>query len=224
MNRLNKGILIALEGIDGAGKTTQVMKLKNYYQGLGFRVSVFKEPTDGYYGKQIRKLAKSGRNVSPQEEFELFLRDRIEDCELNIVPALKRKELIFIDRYYFSSIAYQGALGLDIDYIWKKNEEIAVVPDLVIILDVAVKIGLSRIIFSRKEKPNYFEKEEYQQKVREIFKQLKASYIQEIDASFDVNTVFNNIKNITNSIIEPYVVRSFDVSNKVKEDILLKNS
>ena len=133
---LKKGILIAVEGIDGAGKTTQVRRLKDHFSRIGLSVVTYKEPTDGNYGQLIRKLAKDGRdNVTPEDEMELFLKDRKEDCNINIKPSLEKNKLVLMDRYYFSSIAYQGSRGLDVNHIWNKNEKIAIIPDLVIILD-----------------------------------------------------------------------------------------
>jgi len=203
--KLNKGILIALEGVDGAGKTTQTIRLRDHFRRLGFEVEIFKEPTDGKYGQEIRNLAINGRHtVTPEYELELFIKDRIEDCEKNLGPALLQKKLIFIDRYYFSSIAYQGALGLNTDYILKRNKEVAIMPELVIILDVAVKIGLSRIKNFRKEEYNHFEREDYLEKVRSIFLKMKDTYIQIIDGSREEDEVFSNIKNITQDIISPY--------------------
>ncbi|NOX38391.1 MAG: dTMP kinase [Calditrichaeota bacterium] len=202
-------MLIAIEGIDGAGKTTQIELLKNYYTKQNIRVAVFKEPSDSPYGKKIKELAINGRyKVSPKEEFLLFLNDRIYDCEKNIKPALNKKMLVFMDRYYFSSIAYQSARGLDKKMILKENEKIAVRPDLVIILDVAVKIGLSRIRHLRNESINLFEQEEYLEKVREIFLSMKASYVQIVDASRKKEEVFENLKNIINDIINPYLTHT----------------
>lgn len=208
---LKKGILIAIEGIDGAGKTTQTARLKEYYSRYGISVSTFKEPTDGIFGQEIRKLALNGRHVvTPEQELELFIRDRIEDCENNILPALNNKHLVIIDRYYFSSIAYQGALGIDIKYIQNRNEEIAIKPDLVIILDVAAHIGLSRISNFRKETHNHFEGEDYLEKVRNIFCNLKLPYVQTINASRDEDDVFKNIKNMIMDILIPYTYMKDD--------------
>ncbi len=204
--KLTKGILIAIEGVDGAGKTTQTILLRDHFRRLGLKVAVFKEPTNGQYGKKIKELAMFGRHVvTPEQELELFIKDRIEDCKYNIKPALDSKQLVIIDRYYFSSIAYQGALGLDVNYILQRNEQIAIKPDLVVILDLAVKIGLSRISNFRNETPNHFEKEEYLEKVREIFRQTHAPYIQLINASKNEESVFNNLKNIVENIISPHI-------------------
>ncbi len=202
--KLNKGILIAIEGIDGAGKTTQVHRLFDHYTRLGYKIIRLKEPTDGQYGQMIKKLSEKGRNKSPKEEMNLFLKDRIEDCKNNIQPALDRKDLVIIDRYYFSSIAYQGALGLDPAYILEENEKIAIRPDLVVILDCAVNIGLSRITSLRNEVPNHFEKEELLEKTRNIFKTMKAPYIQIIDSTLDEDSVFSHLKNIVNDILLPH--------------------
>lgn len=183
MNKeLSKGFFIAVEGIDGAGKTTLVNNLRNYYQNKGYKVSTTKEPTDGEYGKTIKRLASQGReNFSARDEFELFLKDREEDCKRNIIPAIERKEIIIADRYYYSSIAYQGALGLDASFIEKENRKIAVEPDLVLIVDVNVKTGLDRIKNSRGETPNYFEKAELLEISRRIFNSLKGERINILD-------------------------------------------
>jgi len=205
--KLTKGILIAIEGIDGAGKTTQVQMISDYYKKEGFQVSRFREPTRGPYGQMIRELAMKGRDhVSAQEEFELFIKDREEDCNLNIGPALDRKELVIMDRYYFSSIAYQGALGLDVKYIQEENEKIAIKPDLVIILDCAVKIGLNRIMDFRNEIPNHFEQEELLEKSREIFNKMHDSNIQIIDSSRNEDEIYGHLKNIVTGITAPYTV------------------
>lgn len=146
MHELRRGVLIAIEGIDGAGKTTQTEILANKLAKEGFPVVTLKEPTDGKWGQMIRKLAQNGRNLSPEEESRLFLKDRNEDVERNIRPALLQKRIVIMDRYYHSNIAYQGALGVDVDEIRQANEHFAPVPDVVIILDVAPSIGRSRLV------------------------------------------------------------------------------
>lgn len=202
--RLKRGIFIAIEGVDGAGKTTQVYRLKDYYNRKGYQITTLKEPTEGQYGKQIRILAQNGRHlVTPEEEMKLFLNDREEDCKFNIIPALQRKEIVIIDRYYYSNIAYQGALGLDAKMIQRENELIAVRPDLVIILDCAVRIGLSRITNLRGEEPNHFEKEDYLEKVRRNFLLMKDSNIQIIDSSRPEDEVFFHVNNIVRDLLSP---------------------
>ncbi len=207
--KLNKGVFIAIEGIDGAGKTTQVQRLKEYFQRKNLIVNTFKEPTDGHYGQLIREIAKTGRHLyTPEEELNLFLMDRKEDCEKNINPALAKNELVIMDRYYHSNIAYQGALGIDRELIQSKNEKIAIIPDLVIILDCAVRVGLARIKYSRNETPNHFENEHYLQKVKKIFQAMSGPNIQVVNSTPDEDTVFNHVRNIVNDMIAPYLIET----------------
>ncbi len=176
MRVTRKGVLIAVEGIDGAGKSTQVDLLERRLTSLKpstTSVLRLKEPTDGPFGKKIRELAEDGRSsASVMEEFQLFLNDRIEDVKQNIMPALKRGSIVIMDRYYFSNIAYQGARGLNIDYIKNENEKIAPVPDILLIIDIPPEIGISRIRNLRGDTPNAFEDERYLERVREIFTTL----------------------------------------------------
>jgi dTMP kinase len=203
--KLSKGIFLAIEGIDGVGKTTQVIRLKEQFSRKGLPISTFKEPTEGQYGQMIREIAKKGRHLyTPTEELKLFILDRKEDLEKNIMPALERNELVIIDRYYFSNIAYQGALGLDKDYILNENEKFALKPDLTIILDCAVRVGLSRIMHSRNDTPNHFEKEDYLENVKKIFLSMEGPSIQIINSTPDEDTVFNHVKNIVQDVIAPF--------------------
>jgi dTMP kinase len=102
-----------------------------------------------------------------------FLEDRKLDVSENINPALESGKIIVMDRYYYSNMAYQGALGLDMEKIRSENEKFAPRPDIVIILDAPPKTGLDRIRNKRKEELNYFETLEYQEKVRELFLKMK---------------------------------------------------
>src|SRR3989304_2353402 len=113
---LKRGILVAIEGIDGAGKTTQTAMLCARLCKNGYSAVSFHEPTDSKWGRKIRELAKNGRHkITAQDEMNLFYQDRIEDVKANINPALKRKNVVIMDRYYFSNIAYQSARGLNPD-------------------------------------------------------------------------------------------------------------
>lgn len=168
--KLRRGILIAIEGIDGAGKTTQTSLLLKRLCKNGYDVLSFHEPTEGQWGKKIRDLAKNGRHKTTKEdEMNLFYQDRIEDVKNNISPALRKKSIVIMDRYYFSNIAYQGARGIEPEHIEKENEKIAPKPDLLVILDITPAVALKRIREKRNGKPNHFERIKHLQKVREIF-------------------------------------------------------
>ncbi len=164
-----KGCLVSIEGIDGAGKSTQIRLLGGWLQKHNVDAIILKEPTDGACGRQIRQNAAAHKPVSPEEEMRLFMLDRREDVRDNILPALKAGKLIIMDRYYPSNMAYQGARGLDPWKIEEENEQFSPVPDLVIVLDIDPVIGLSRITNQRKTALDSFEKEDFLRRVRDIF-------------------------------------------------------
>ncbi|MFB3145038.1 MAG: dTMP kinase [Candidatus Methylomirabilales bacterium] len=203
--QLKKGVLIAFEGIDGAGKTTQAILVRNWLTDKGYDVIVFKEPTKGSWGQKIREIVNYGRHgISPRDELELFVNDRKENVEQNIRPALEARKLVLMDRYYFSTIAYQGARGIDPDDIRQINEKFAPTPDLVLLLDLSPGLGLSRILNGRDGKLNQFEKEEYLKEVRAIFKRLELPYIQTVDGARSQDDVFNDIRNILSDVVKPF--------------------
>jgi dTMP kinase len=198
-----KGLLITIEGIDGSGKSTQVELLVSHLRKCGLDVVQLREPTDSKWGKEIKKLAKSGRTVSPKQECELFLKDRNEDVKKNILPALKKGKLIVMDRYYYSTMAYQGALGLNIEAIREANMEFAPVPDLVVIIDIKPESGLSRISDKRSEGLDHFESLEYLKKVRENFQKMKINpNVRIIDGGRPIEEVHEEIKRIVGDLID----------------------
>jgi len=190
LSRDNQGLLIIFEGIDGAGKTTQAIRVTDWLKQKGLPAVSFSEPTHGVYGKQLREIIFHGRgNITFQKEMDLFLKDREEDVREHILPALRQNFIVVMDRYYYSNMAYQGALGIDVNHIHALNEKIAPRPDMVIILDLDVQVGLHRINTFRQEKENSFERADYLQKVSQIFKQMKGDYIYHIPASFPLEEV-----------------------------------
>ena len=163
-----KGFLFVIEGIDGAGKSTQARMLLRTLRLLRFDAVSYGEPTRGRWGREIRAKAKLAGSLTPAQELDLFLRDRRENVEKNIRPGLETGRVIILDRYYFSTVAYQGAKGLDPVRIRRLNERFAPKPDLVFILDLPAVRGLERIE-GRKSRDLLFEREGYLRKVRRIF-------------------------------------------------------
>ncbi|ADB57416.1 dTMP kinase [Archaeoglobus profundus] len=196
-------MLIAVEGIDGSGKTTIVRFLVEELKKRGYDVVAFKEPTDSEYGKKIRQILKE-RKISPEEELKLFIKDREFNVRNNILPALKSGKVVIMDRYYYSTIAYQGALGLDIGKIKTLNEQFPK-PDLVIILDVSPETALKRI--KAKRKPDRFEDLEYLRKVRNIFLSLKNNIVV-IDAERDIEEVKRDVLKVVLEHLEKSFKRS----------------
>ena len=116
------------------------------------------------------------------EELELFHEDRREHVESLIDPALSRGEVVILDRYYFSTMAYQGARGFDPVEIRRENEAFAPVPDLLILLELPVKVAIERI-GGRGGTIDTFEKEERLQACSAIFDKLDDSFIYRIKAT-----------------------------------------
>lgn len=163
-------LFIVIEGIDGTGKSTQVRLLADWLRSQGREVITSREPTDGPWGR----MARNSGNVrlSAEEELQLFLKDRAEHVEQLIQPALDAGKVVILDRYYFSTMAYQGCRGFDPAEIRKRNEAFAPVPDLLFILDLEVDAALARI-GARGDIANEFEKRENLLRCREIFLTLK---------------------------------------------------
>lgn len=166
-----RGLFIVIEGIDGTGKSTQARRLGEWLASQGREVVLSREPTAGPWGQKVRESAATGR-LSREDELEYFLNDRREHVAELIAPSLAAGKIVVLDRYYFSTMAYQGARGFDPAEIRRKNEEFAPVPDLLLIMDLAVDAALERI-GARGDTANEFEKRENLERCREIFLSLK---------------------------------------------------
>lgn len=164
------GHLIVIEGIDGTGKSTQVKALAEYLRAQGREVVTSFEPTNGQHGKRLRDSMLTGR-LSADEELRCFIDDRKEHVETLILPSLEAGKDVILDRYYFSTMAYQGASGFDVAAIRAENETFSPQPHLLIILDLDVDDALIRIQ-ARNVVTNEFEKRENLETCRSIFLSL----------------------------------------------------
>ncbi len=185
------GLLIALEGIDGAGKTTQAQLLMAALKAWGHDVLCTKEPTNGQWGRRLRESATTGR-LAPDAELELFIKDRREHVELELAPSLAAGKVVLIDRYYFSTVAYQGARGMDPAQLLAINEAFAPPPDLLVLLEVVPRVGLERIA-KRGDKANAFEAESSLEAVARVFRTLDFPYLLRIDANLAPDAITQKI-------------------------------
>ena len=163
------GALIALEGIDGCGKSLQARRLAEALRAQGRRVELFREPGESAHGEELRRIFVEGRDVTPQEELRLFVEDRRIDVRENILPALAAGKIVVMDRFYLSSVAYQGALGIDPEEIRAANEKFAPRPRVTVVLDVSPEVGRARIRSGRGA-PDSFEDEDYLARVRSVYR------------------------------------------------------
>lgn len=175
------GFLIAIEGIDGAGKTTQAHFVQAKLQARKLVVIRSKEPTSGQWGQVLRDSALTGR-LSLEDEVETFIKDRREHVERTIEPALRAGHVVVLDRYYFSTAAYQGARGVNPEELIRRNEVFAPEPDLLVLLDIDPKIGLRRIR-TRGDRANHFEKTNTLRRARDIFNGINKPYLLKLDAT-----------------------------------------
>ncbi len=187
------GFLIALEGIDGAGKSTQARLLAAALGARGYRVRLTREPSDGPLGGWLRRyLAHSGRRLPPELELAWFMADRREHVEQVIRPALAEGRIVISDRCYYSSAAYQGARGLDPEGIIAQNEAFAPRPDLVFLLELPVAEALRR----RKLSPGVSqisEAREYLQRVKDCYRRLKGPHLLRLDARRPLEAVHRHL-------------------------------
>jgi dTMP kinase len=128
MSRKNSpGWLVVVEGIDGAGKSTVLRRLADHCAARGLTPVVSGEPTRGQWGMKLRESMTAGR-LSLDEELALFIQDRAEHVATLIRPAMARGEVVLLDRYYFSTAAYQGARGANPAWVLAENEKFAPEP------------------------------------------------------------------------------------------------
>lgn len=181
-------MFIVLEGIDGTGKSTQVQLLAEWLRSQGREVVTSREPTDQPWGKKLRDSASTGR-LSAEDELEYFLKDRKQHVDELIQPSLDAGKVVILDRYYFSTMAYQGSRGFDPLEIRAKNEAFAPQPDHLFILDLDVDIARERI-GARGDTTNEFEKRDSLAKCREIFLGLaEEPFVHVIDTHREIDEV-----------------------------------
>ncbi len=196
------GLFIVVDGIDGSGKTEIIKMLHNYLfsKHKGYSILTTREPTYGKYGRKIRQMLRNEQNPesSANDILKLFLEDRTEHLKDTIEPFIKNSNkpdlhIVLCDRYYYSTIAFQGAQGLTMEELINKNKLFRK-PDLAFILDAEPTITLERIKNRKKEK---FERLNFMKKVRKNFLKLQKlldDNIRVIDASKPLSKVFEDVK------------------------------
>ena len=179
---VKRGKLIVFEGIDGCGKSTQLRRVAEALAARGVDVVVTREPTDGHFGRKIRAMAASGEAVPPETELEWFFEDRREHMRELVLPALEAGRIVLSDRSYLSTVAYQGARGLDAAAILAASEAEFPRPDLVLLFELPAAEGLARVDARGAAREAVFENLPFQERVAEIFAGLDVDGLARIDA------------------------------------------
>jgi dTMP kinase len=185
---VKRGWLVAFEGVDGSGKTTQVARLAEALRARGRDVVTTREPTEGRFGQRIRAMAISGERPPPREELHWFVEDRREHVKETIAPALEQGAVVVTDRYFLSTVAYQGARGHDPGELLAQSEAEFPLPDLVLLLEISPAGGLARVHRRGTSEPA-FEQREYLEEVAAIFHGVERDYVERVEASADPDAV-----------------------------------
>jgi dTMP kinase len=173
---------LAFEGLDGCGKTTQVERLVRTLRAAGCDALATAEPTGGAWGRRIRAMARGGTRVAPEEELRWFVEDRREHAQQVLRPALAEGRVVVTDRYYLSSVAYQGARGLDWRQILAESEAEFPLPDLVVLLEVEPALGLARVGQRGAHVEGVFEDRAFLERVAAIFAAVDRAYVERVPA------------------------------------------
>ena len=142
-----RGILISIEGGEGAGKSTVLGAVRDYLLGLGHAVPVTREPGGTEVGDRIRTLLLAPDHaIVPEAELLLMFASRAQLVKELVEPALARGETVLADRFTDASYAYQGGgRGIAVEHIRELERRfVGVQPDLTLLLDVGVEQGMAR--------------------------------------------------------------------------------
>lgn len=204
------GKMITLEGVEGAGKSTQLVNLIDYLQQQGIPVIATREPGGTALGEKIRSvlLNDDGNKMALECEMLLMFAARAQHMQEVIKPALENGQWVVSDRFVDASYAYQsGGRGMDIKRI-KQLEQWLLAgfkPDLTLLLDVSVAAGFQRIVSRGKDRIEQ-ESVEFFERVRNTYLQLAQSEperIKLIDAAQPVDAVTKQIQSCLNALIGP---------------------
>jgi len=191
-------VLIDLEGIDGCGKSTQSKFLMEKFEENNEKSIILKEPTSGKYGKKLWEMLSGKREATTEQILDLFVMDRKEHVDDKINPALKEGKIVLMDRYYYSTMAYQAAAGIDVNRI-RKDNEFAPKPNIVLIFDLPADLAMKRV--KGHSVADVFEKEEHLEKVREAYLNLRDDpLVRIIDSTRTPEEIFEEVWKLVSEV------------------------
>jgi dTMP kinase len=168
------GLFIVFEGVEGSGKSIQSKALKRRLDEAGYPARLIREPGGTPTGESVRQWLMTGEDITPLAELFLFSAARTSLVESVILPALENSEVVVCDRYFYSTVAYQGyGRSLDMPVIRQVNEIATrgLLPHLVVLLDIPPEKGLER---KGKGRLDRFEQEEY-----EFHRRVREGYLEQ---------------------------------------------
>lgn len=201
-----KRTFITVEGGDGAGKSTVLKLMGEYFAEKGVKLVVTREPGGIEIAEKIRSIILDPENTAMDARTEalLYAASRRQHLVEIVIPALEQGKVVLCDRFVDSSIAYQGyARGIGVKEVYAINQ-FAIgpyTPDITFYFDIEPEVGLARIHASIERKPDRLDLEgmRFHQKVREGYLQLVEQFperIVVIDANQTVEQVFADVRKI----------------------------
>jgi dTMP kinase len=209
---VTKGIFITLEGPEGAGKTTVIDMLLNYYQEKELQIIKTREPGGIPISEKIRNIILDPKHTEMDARTEalLYAAARRQHLVEKVIPALNDGAIVLCDRFIDSSLAYQGyARGIDMDEIWEINQFAIgdTMPELTIYFDLDPRVGLARINNTSDREINRLdlEKIEFHEKVQEGYYKVIERFperIIKVDASKPLEQVLEDTVDIINRFLK----------------------
>ncbi len=205
---MERGKFITIDGVEGAGKSTQITFICDYLKAKGVNVILTREPGGTDVGEKIRTLLLSNSTGKMHADTELMLMfaARNEHIQNKIMPALKQGDWVLSDRFTDASYAYQGGgRGLDVERIAQLEQWVLqdFTPDMTLLLDVPVEIGMSRVESRGKKDRIELEATDFFNRVRQAYIDRSEQFpdrIKLIDSSQTVEHTKQQIKVILDSL------------------------
>ena len=205
---MERGKFITIDGVEGAGKSTQITFICDYLKAKGVNVILTREPGGTDVGEKIRTLLLSNSTGKMHADTELMLMfaARNEHIQNKIMPALKQGDWVLSDRFTDASYAYQGGgRGLDVERIAQLEQWVLqdFTPDMTLLLDVPVEIGMSRVESRGKKDRIELEATDFFNRVRQAYIDRSEQFperIKLIDSSQTVEHTKQQIKVVLDSL------------------------
>lgn len=205
INTLNN--FIVLEGLDGAGTTTQLKKLKIELEKIGYNIYITNEPTSQPIGKLVRSVLSGDFKTTPLALATLYSADRedhLNNSEYGIIKQIENHNIVISDRYFYSSLAYQG-VNCCFDKVVELNKDFPH-PKILIYIETPVEVCLSRIN-SRGEKKEIFEKRDFLTKVNENYNKILENLPKEVNlVKINGTLTIEEITNIMINAVKNYLI------------------
>jgi len=210
-------MFITLEGIEGSGKTTQICRLVEFFEGRGIECVATRQPGGTLIGENIRSILLDPANsaLEPLAELLLYMADRAQHINELIRPALKNGKTVVCDRYFDATLVYQGfARGLSIDLIGQLHQLLFddLKPDVTLLLDLSPQVGLERAWQQLNNGQRSGDESRFEAEAVAFHEKVRAGYLQLarleperfriIDAAQTQNQVFAAMRKIVSSFLK----------------------